>query len=396
MARTWIFQCNPERFDIDGYLRANPGELHWLVARYGNEIKLGDTVYLWRSGKDAGIVAETEVIGPVEVRPDDAEAAPFWIGGDPTEPAPRIRLRLRRAVSRKKEVLKRKWLIEDGELRDLSIIRMPTGTNFPVAPELAPRLAALWANTGRDMTYAEVVAALWAYEQVWDKAVSKLEGSPVHKVSRLINRVIPSVYNKLMNLRALDPRTATKGLPGGSQVDEQVWAEFFDPAAQMMREQALQDRFEALWAEPSTGAGQQAPEEAALREALDEEVARLDKALTGKSLDDLMNLYQAQAKKDRPRRRPTRTNAFDRSPLVVLITKRRASFKCEVPSCSVPSFIGGDSHPYVETHHLVPLAAGGEDTIANTACLCALHHREIHCGRDRVELTTVLQTVRAG
>jgi len=83
--------------------------------------------------------------------------------------------------------------------------------------------------------------------------------------------------------------------------------------------------------------------------------------------------YQRQAKK----RRPTRTNSFERNPLVVLITKRRANYKCEVPHCSVPTFIGVDGHPYMETHHLLPLADGGDDTIENTACLCTIHHREM-------------------
>ena len=32
--QTWIFQGNPDRYDIDGYLAARPAELLWLVTRY--------------------------------------------------------------------------------------------------------------------------------------------------------------------------------------------------------------------------------------------------------------------------------------------------------------------------------------------------------------------------
>lgn len=175
-----------------------------------------------------------------------------------------------------------------------------------------------------------------------------------------------------------------------------MWAEFFDEDTQAIRIAALTQRFEELWSPSDTAADQQPlPDEEALRDALDAEVIRLEKVLREKSLEELMKLYVGQAKTTRARRRPTRTSSFDRNPLVVLITKRRASFRCEVASCSVPAFIGTDNLPYVETHHLLPLAQGGDDLIENTACLCAVHHREIHCGKGRVALTVALQMVRA-
>ena len=44
--RTWIFQGNPDRYDIDGYLAARPAELLWLITRYDSDISVGDRVYL--------------------------------------------------------------------------------------------------------------------------------------------------------------------------------------------------------------------------------------------------------------------------------------------------------------------------------------------------------------
>jgi hypothetical protein len=67
VSRTWIFQGNPDRFDIDGFLKQNVGQLSWLVSRYKDDIGIGDTVYLWRSGGDAGIVGEAEVMSCVTV-----------------------------------------------------------------------------------------------------------------------------------------------------------------------------------------------------------------------------------------------------------------------------------------------------------------------------------------
>jgi hypothetical protein len=395
MSRTWIFQSNPKRFDIDGYLATNTGEVPWLVTTNKKSINIGDTAYLWRSGEDAGIIAEAEVVAPVQVGPDDPTAWPFWANStDGSAPAPRTRVRLRKVANRR-EVLRRDWLKEDPQLQSLTIIRQPNGTNYSVTPEHAVRLAALWGNIGRDWIYPEVVAAMWGYAQLWNQPISKAEGSLVDQVSRLINRVIPGVYNKLMNLRALDIRVEAQGLSGGSKVDQRVWDEFFDASSQSIRTDLLRQRFEALWPNSeATPDGAVLPEELAVRDALVAEVLRLDKTLRAQPLERLMELYAAQAKTDGPRRRATKTAAYDRNALVVLITKRRASFKCEISGCATPTFFDFGDRPYVETHHLVPLAEGGDDLIANTACLCALHHREAHCGKNRVALTQALQAIR--
>jgi len=53
---TWIFQGNPDDYDIDGYLGSRPAQLVWLVTRYASEIIIGDRVYLWRNqGKQGAI-----------------------------------------------------------------------------------------------------------------------------------------------------------------------------------------------------------------------------------------------------------------------------------------------------------------------------------------------------
>ena len=41
-------------------------------------------------------------------------------------------------------------------------------------------------------------------------------------------------------------------------------------------------------------------------------------------------MYRRRVRRDHPLRKPTRTNAFERDALVVLITKRRAAFVCEM------------------------------------------------------------------
>jgi hypothetical protein len=97
--RTWIFQGNPDDFDIDGYLAARPAELLWLVTRYANEIAVGDRVYLWRnqgtSGAVAGVVAEGIVTAPPALRDEDPDSVEFWLNQGERSSSPQVRAGMR-------------------------------------------------------------------------------------------------------------------------------------------------------------------------------------------------------------------------------------------------------------------------------------------------------------
>jgi predicted restriction endonuclease len=85
---------------------------------------------------------------------------------------------------------------------------------------------------------------------------------------------------------------------------------------------------------------------------------------------------------------------YERDPLVVAIARKRADHRCEVRNCAHLSFETADGFAYVEIHHIDPLADGGEDTIENVACLCPLHHREVHLGKKAKELKAQLKALR--
>jgi 5-methylcytosine-specific restriction enzyme A len=46
--------------------------------------------------------------------------------------------------------------------------------------------------------------------------------------------------------------------------------------------------------------------------------------------------------------------------------------------------------PYLEVHHVKPLAIGGSDTIMNAVALCPNCHRRAHYGIDAVEIRSEL------
>ncbi|MDM0076922.1 EVE domain-containing protein [Variovorax sp. J2P1-59] len=384
----WIFQGNPEKFDLDGYLRADLGTITWVVRQQANKIAVGDTVYIWRSaGKDkeaSGIVAECRVASPVAPMPSEPEAAPFW-----KEPSPdnenRVSLIVLRIAS-SRQVLKREWLKSDPVLRELRIFKMAQGTNFPLDDDHAARIAILWQRTGVDWTWTEAVAALWAFDVTKGREVSKLPGSPVSKVSLAIGRAITGVYNKLMNFRALDPTDDRDGFPSNADIDREVWHRFYDETTRHIDGRALRDELARL--------GIHLSEDAPPPVAQPQPNTR---PAVG-SLEALMEKYETATKQGAYLKLPKTTTVerqeFIRNTLVVAIAQERAKRKCEIPGCTTPSFSTDGGEEFCEVHHIDPLAEGGEDVIENAICLCPLHHREAHHGNRRDALRGIMKKVR--
>lgn len=384
--KTWIFQGNTKTFDIDGYLSASTGFIKWRVAQYANEIQAGDTVYLWRADsgvKDSGgVLAECRVVSDVQDLPDDEDSKPFWKTLQIDSSASRVVLKLIR-LANKKEFIKRSWLKTDGILCNLQILRQPAGTNFPVTPEQSNRLSTVWQRTGIDWTRSEVVAALTLYADLWNQPISKNIGSPVEILSQKIGRVPSAVYNKLMNFRSIDPRVEAAGLSGGSKVDRAVWVEFFDTTSNNFLIEKLKSENDRLWKNSSSA-------EDLPFATLETEVERLDAA----PLNDLLRAYEKRVGLKKPSRKSTTQLTFERDALVVSIARKRSNQTCEIPDCESNPIKLSNGENYVEVHHIIPLAHGGDDTIENVACLCPNHHREIHLGKNADVLTATLKKLR--
>ena len=79
---------------------------------------------------------------------------------------------------------------------------------------------------------------------------------------------------------------------------------------------------------------------------------------------------------------------YVRSAYVVEYAKRLAKGVCQL--CDQPApFHDKKGIPYLETHHIVWLARGGEDTISNTVALCPNCHKRMHLldlEEDKVKL----------
>ncbi len=71
---------------------------------------------------------------------------------------------------------------------------------------------------------------------------------------------------------------------------------------------------------------------------------------------------------------------FKRNPDVIAEVLERADGFCESCRKAAPFFRRSDGTPFLEVHHSIPLAQGGEDTVENSVALCPNCHRERHYG----------------
>ena len=86
-----------------------------------------------------------------------------------------------------------------------------------------------------------------------------------------------------------------------------------------------------------------------------------------------------------PRSSTGTSTVFFRDPSVRAWVLQRAVGHCEL--CGNPApFLTDDQEPFLESHHLITLSAGGPDTPDNAAAVCPNCHRNLHHGIDRDDL----------
>jgi hypothetical protein len=81
-----------------------------------------------------------------------------------------------------------------------------------------------------------------------------------------------------------------------------------------------------------------------------------------------------------PERVNMSTVKFYRNPYVAEYAKRVANGICQDCNQPAPFVHKLTNEPFLETHHIIPLAEGGPDTIENTIALCPNCHRKRHYG----------------
>ena len=93
--------------------------------------------------------------------------------------------------------------------------------------------------------------------------------------------------------------------------------------------------------------------------------------------------------------RASTTTVYVRDAYVAEHARRRASGRCDLCLQEAP-FKDKSGEPFLEVHHVVWLARGGEDTIANTVALCPNCHRRLHLLDNSHDKTLLLSVVATG
>jgi len=131
----WIFQANPQRFDILNALADDEmKEDVWLVVRYKDRIKKGDIGIVWMCGKDSGIYALAEIMNSPEFMEEPEISTKYWMSDEDKEQI-RLRVKLKYTLKLLNNPILREELKSIPELKDMAIFRQPQGTNFPVTQD---------------------------------------------------------------------------------------------------------------------------------------------------------------------------------------------------------------------------------------------------------------------
>ncbi len=159
----WLFQGNPDQFDIDAYLKSSE-KIYWSISvqKYQKEISLGDIVYLWRakgkSKKISGVVAKTTVIE--ECKPKYLLNNPTWLYDNLWAPNTKEKSDFKVGLSVENfrltpnsSMITSEDFMSDSILRESKIIKVRVGSNFPLSVDEFNRINNLWESENDSIKY---------------------------------------------------------------------------------------------------------------------------------------------------------------------------------------------------------------------------------------------------
>jgi hypothetical protein len=149
LSTTWIFQWNPDLFDIDGYLAQCP-TLHCTIGQRhcAPDMRVGDTVFFWRAAGRrkalSGIIARGAMVDVPSLRKQDEPSKPFELKG---RTGNSLRLRVKVAIDLRaapgRAFLRAEDLKAHRLLKGLGVLTQPHATNYAVSPKMEVELARL-------------------------------------------------------------------------------------------------------------------------------------------------------------------------------------------------------------------------------------------------------------
>jgi len=135
LVNVWVFQANPTRYDVFNALSDPEVQRHhWQVNQNINKIKKGDIALIWMSGKEAGIYAVAEITSNPSIMGEPPSEEKYWLSSE-DRGVERLRVELINKTVLINSPVYRYELKAIEELKNLSLLRVAQGTNFPVSPD---------------------------------------------------------------------------------------------------------------------------------------------------------------------------------------------------------------------------------------------------------------------
>lgn len=158
------------------------------------------------------------------------------------------------------------------------------------------------------------------------------------------DRSIASIELRICNWRSLDPEFTGKGMSNGGKKLQEIWRKYI-----------IED--DSLF-----------------------HLAQKYSAFINNCIEQEKSISNGNEKEAYARSKVVSSVVYERSTKIKELTLKRAQGVCEL--CLKPApFIGLDDKPYLEVHHVLPLAQGGLDVLSNTIALCPNCHRKAHYGQ---------------
>ncbi len=126
MDGAWVFQANPNIYDLKAALNAGQRTFRWSVNQHKEHIHTDDRVYLWLSGSDGGLLAQGVILSEPTMM-DDGEEIQFYMSPPEDSLSLRVELRIDTVLA---TPIQRAELHEELLLQSMSLLRAPQGTNF--------------------------------------------------------------------------------------------------------------------------------------------------------------------------------------------------------------------------------------------------------------------------
>ena len=140
---SFIFQCNPSYYDIDSAIHSLEKMAYSVNKPYIHKILPFMTVYIWKSGKEGGIIAKAMTITDVASYDDPVSDQYYLVAPNSKLDENKVWIQF---LDVPDAVISRETLKNHPVLKNLTILKAPQGTTFPVTEEQAAAIEDILAG----------------------------------------------------------------------------------------------------------------------------------------------------------------------------------------------------------------------------------------------------------